>query len=125
MRFFQLQFFDFHAGRNAAVLERHKAIIATLSSIGDQNKSNEGKVIVDGFRTSTSVISSFQLAIYARAELEGRLEGLAFADRVLGALKISQPEWFRPMLGSPQKSAVSPILEAKAAVGRMPSAIAL
>ena len=114
----QLQYYDFHAGRYAAVLERHEEVLAAVRTMVALNAKNEGKVLIDGFRANANIISSFQLAIYARAELEGRLKALAFADQSIASLKGTHPAWFQIVANNP-KTSMWPILEARAAVDKM------
>ena len=114
----QLQFYDFHAGRYAAVLDRHEELLLSIEEIGHFNKENNGSVLVDGFRANTNLISSFQLAIYARAELEGRLKALAYADNAIALLNHQHPAWSTAKPGQ-AKAPLSPLFEARTAVSQM------
>ena len=114
----QLQYYNFHAGRYAAVLELHLEALGILSKIDAANAQTKGTVLIDCLRANTNVISSFQLAIYSRAELEGRLKALAFADQSITSLKAVRPEWFVVGPGNP-KTFMWPVAEARAAVNRM------
>ncbi|MDB6069818.1 MAG: repeat-containing protein [Verrucomicrobiales bacterium] len=111
----QLQFFDFRDGNYAAVLQRHEEVVDTLEKIAQVNAETAGKQSVDDFRNNNTLISSFQLAIYAKAEAEGAMKALNFADQTFVALKTARPEWF---VKNPIDSslAVAPLLEARAAV---------
>ncbi len=113
----QLQFYDFYAGKYGAVLDRHEELIATIDEIVAENRRTEGRVMIDGYRTNSNLISSYQLAVYARAELEGAMSALSFADQSITGLKTSNPDWFvkTPRQG---RMPIWPVLEARAEVLR-------
>ena len=113
----QLQYFDYHSGHFAEVMQRHDEVLDTLRQISASNALTQGRQYTDTLRANSNVLSSFQLTIYAKAELEGYQAALDFSDRSLAALKAEQPHWFLTTKESPQTT-VWPLLEARKNVER-------
>ncbi len=113
----QLQSFDLDAGHYAEVLQRHREILEVRDQINVLNAQNAGRVIIDPIRADANVIGSYQFAVLARAELEGCIRALAFADHSIASLKTLLPGQFKPRPGETITGAW-PLLEARAAVER-------
>ncbi len=113
----QLQYFDYHSGHFAEVIQRHDEVLDTLRQISASNALTQRRQYTDTLRANSNVLSSFQLTIYAKAELEGYQAALDFSDRSLAALKTEQPHWFLTTRESPQTT-VWPLLEARKNVER-------
>ncbi|MDB6072129.1 MAG: hypothetical protein JWL81_3300 [Verrucomicrobiales bacterium] len=111
----QLQSFDLDAGEYGAVLERHAEILAVREEITRLNAATGGVKVIDTLRADTNVIGSYQFAVLARAEVEGCLKALAFADQSIASLKQTFPHQFteKPGQGGP---GAWPLLEARSAV---------
>lgn len=117
----QLQSFDIDAGNYAAVLRRHDEVLATRDRINVLNAATRGKVLIDPIRADSNVIGSYQFAVYARAELEGCLKALVFADDSIASLKTMLPGSFLAKPGETVTPAW-PLLEARSTVARAQAA---
>jgi hypothetical protein len=113
----QLQRLDLHAGNYAAVLNRHEEILAIRDRIETMNRMAGGRVSIDPTRANSSVIGSYHFAVLARAELEGCLKALAFADNSIASLRTQLPGEFKPTPGQ-TRLAASPLIDARDAVER-------
>ena len=113
----QLQSFDLDAGNYGAVLRRHEEILSVRDQINTRNQQQAGRIIVDPMRADSNVIGSYQFVILARAELEGCLKALAFADHSIASLKTLIPGQFKAKPGETVTGAW-PLMEARATVER-------
>ena len=117
----QLQSFDLDAGQYPAVLERHAEILMVRDQIEALNATTAGRTIIDPNRANVSVIGSYQFAVLARAEMEGCIKALAFADQSIASLQTRLPSYFRKKDAGDTVDAW-PLLEARAAVERAKAA---
>ena len=117
----QLQSFDLDAGRFPAVMERHAEILKVRDQINALNATTAGRTSIDPVRADASVIGSYQFAVLARAEMEGCVKALAFADQSIASLKTSLPRYFSQKSSGDVVDAW-PLLEARAAVERAKAA---
>ena len=113
----QLQSFDLDAGEYGAVLDRHAEILAVRDKITQLNDAAGGTTLIDPIRADGNVIGSYQFAVLARAEVEGCLKALVFADESIASLKRKLPHQFVKNPGEPlNPPGAWPLLEARAAV---------
>lgn len=117
----QLQSFDMDAGEYGAVLDRHAEILAVRDKITLLNDAAGGSRFIDPLRADTNVIGSYQFAVLARAEVEGCLKALVFADQSIASLKQKLPGQFSEKPGQGSLGAW-PLLEARSAVQKAKNA---
>ncbi len=113
----QLQSFALDAGEFGTVLRRHEEILAVRDQINAVNRQQAGRLMVDTMRADSNVIGSYQFAVLARAELEGCLKALTFADHSIASLKTLLPGQFQARPGETVTGAW-PLMEARATVER-------
>ena len=113
----QLQSFALDAGEFGPVLRLHEEILAVRDQINAVNRQQAGRLMVDTMRADSNVIGSYQFAVLARAELEGCLKALTFADHSIASLKTLLPGEFQAKPGETVTGSW-PLMEARATVER-------